>query len=82
MENESTLYPADILMSKYVPLVNAVAATGVDIRTLYKLVESQEIPYALFRDLSTSKKRIIHVNPEDIEAWKEKTNYEHRTRKA
>lgn len=66
MKNEEVLYPTDILRTKYITVMEASQRCNTTIQRILNMIESKQIPYALF---STEGKRqkVVHVNYEDVE---------------
>lgn len=65
---ETTMYPTDILKSKYRTILEASSLCGCTIQDVLNAVNSGAIPYAEF-SVPGQKRRIPHVNPEDLERY-------------
>lgn len=68
MKDETTIYPTDILRSKYVTVLQASISCNVPISKILELIKNKSIPYAEFRVGTNNRSpRVTHVNPEDIQ---------------
>lgn len=65
MKNEETVYPTDILRSKYVTVLEAANMNNTTIARVLEMVKDHKIPYALFIP-PEKRKKVMHVNHEDV----------------
>lgn len=65
MRNEETLYPTDILKSKYVTVLQASMMCKTTVPKIIQMIESKRIPYAEFK-VEGKRTRVVHVNHEDV----------------
>ena len=65
MENETNLYPTDILLSKYVTVLEAARICSTSIPKIIELISTKQIPYAELK-VEGKRSRVIHVNHEDV----------------
>lgn len=65
MKDEETLYPTDILRSKYVTVLQASVMCKTTVPKIIQMIESKRIPYAEFK-VDGKRARVVHVNHEDV----------------
>jgi len=65
---ENTIYPTDILRSKYKPLLEASIMCNCTVKDIIEAIKSKELRYAEFR-IEGSHRRVPHVNPEDLQKY-------------
>lgn len=65
MKDEETLYPTDILKSKYVTVLQASVMCKTTVPKIIQMIESHRIPYAEFK-VEGKRTRVVHVNHEDV----------------
>lgn len=66
MRGEETLYPTDVLKSKYVTVLQASMMCKTTIPRIIEMINSKAIPYAEFK-VDGKRSRVVHVNYEDVE---------------
>lgn len=69
-ETETTVYPTDILKSKYRTVLEAAEICKCSVQTILSAIKADKLRWAEFK-VPGKRCRVVHVNPEELSKYLE-----------